>query len=72
MNLAELTKKRLFEIKRTGDPYNKMGWNVYEYEKSFDESTSVFRGDISPSQGRERTILMLHTLYPGCRVRVER
>lgn len=63
---------RLFEIKPTGDPYNRTGWDVHEYEKSFDERFCVFRGDLSPMQGRDNTIRYLRRHYPGCKVRVQR
>jgi hypothetical protein len=61
----------LFSINRTGDPFNKTGWDVHEYQHSFDETICTFRGDLSPSQGRDRTIQMLRSLYPGCKIRVE-
>lgn len=63
---------RLFEIVKTGDPYNRTGWDVREYAKSFDETTCAFRGDLSPMQGRDRTIRYLKRNYPGCKVKVER
>lgn len=62
----------LFEILRTGDPYNKTGWDVHEYEKSYDDNTCVFRGDLSPIQGRGNAVRTLKRLYPGCKVRVEK
>ena len=61
---------RLFEIVPTGDPYNRTGWDVREYADNYDEPTCTFRGDLSPIQGRERTIATLRRLYPGCTVRV--
>jgi hypothetical protein len=63
---------KLFEIVRCGDPYNRTGWDVREYKESFDEPTCIYRGDISPIQGRERTIRYLRRTYPGCKIRVER
>jgi len=62
----------LFEITRTGDPYNRTGWDVREYKNSFDEDTCIFRGDLGPIQGRDRTIRTLRRMYPGCKIRVER
>jgi hypothetical protein len=65
--------RKLFAIRQTGDPFNKTGWDVSEYENSFDEPTSIwFRGDISPIQGRDRAIRYLRRTYPGCKIRVER
>lgn len=61
---------RLFEIQTTGDPYNKTGWDVHEYQDSFEEQTCVFRGDLSPMQGRDNTIRYLRRLYPGCKIRI--
>lgn len=61
----------LFEILLTGDPYNKTGWDVREYEKSYDDGVCVFRGDLSPIQGRDNAVRTLKRLYPGCEVRVE-
>ena len=63
---------RLFVVAKCGDPYNKTGWNIYEYQNSFDDEFCVFRGDLSPSQGRDNTILMLRRSYPGCEIRVEK
>lgn len=63
---------RLFEIERCGDPYNKTGWDVREFGKSFDESTCIYRGDLSPMQGRDRTIRYLRRNYPGCKIKVVR
>lgn len=60
----------MFEIKPTGDPYSKHGWDVYEYKESFDEPTCVFRGDLSPVQGKRNTIDMLRRLYKGCKIQV--
>jgi hypothetical protein len=62
----------LFEIYPTGDPYNKTGWDVREYKHSYDEPTCIFRGDISPIQGRANTIAFLRQFYPGCKVRTTR
>lgn len=62
---------KLFEISRTGDPFNKTGWDVREYEKSFDDSTCIFRGDLSPIQGRDNAKAALRRMYPGCKVRVD-
>ncbi len=64
------TPPKLFEILPTGDPYNRTGWDVREYDKSFDETTCIFRGDISPVQGRENTKALLRRLHPGCKIRV--
>lgn len=61
---------KLFEIQRCGDPYNRTGWEVSEFEHSFDDRTAIFRGDISPMQGRDRTIAYLRRYYPGCKIRV--
>ena len=63
---------QLFEIVPTGDPYNRFGWDIREYKDSYDEPTCVFRGDLSPHQGRDATVRMLRRLYPGCKVRVQR
>ncbi len=63
---------RLFEIERCGDPYNRHGWDVREFQSSYDEPTCVYRGDLSPIQGRDRTIRTLRRMYPGCKVRVVR
>jgi hypothetical protein len=60
----------LFEIKQTGDPYNKTGWDILEYRENFNEPTCIFRGDLSPYQGRDRTIRKLRRMYPGCKIRV--
>ena len=64
--------KRLFLVKRTGDPFNRHGWDVCEFEKSFDDGTCIFRGDLSPVQGRDNAVRLLRRMYPGCVVRVER
>ncbi len=61
---------KLFEIFPTGDPYNKTGWDIREYDKSFDETICIFRGDLSPSQGCDRTVRMLRNMYRGCKIRV--
>lgn len=66
------TQSHLFEILRCGDPYNRTGWDVHEYAKSFDEDTCVYRGDLSPIQGRDRAIRILRRMYPGCKIRVRR
>lgn len=63
---------RLFEITSCGDPFNRSGWDVREYADSFDEDTCTFRGDISPIQGRDRTIHYLRRNYPNCKIRVQR
>lgn len=63
---------RLFIVKRCGDPYNRHGYDVQECEKSFDDRFVVFRGDISPMHGRDRTIRYLRRNYPGCKIRVEK
>jgi hypothetical protein len=63
---------KLFTVTPCGDPYNRAGWDVHEYANSFDEPTCVFRGDLSPIQGKARTIQTLRRLYPGCRIRVEK
>ncbi len=63
---------KLFEILRCGDPYNKYGWDVREYQESFEEDTCTYRGDISPIQGRDNAIRYLRRNYPGCKIRVER
>jgi len=65
-----MTPSRLFEILPCGDPFNRAGWDIREYRDSFDEDVCVFRGDLSPSQGRDRTVAMLRRLYPGCEIRV--
>lgn len=41
-----------------------------EYKNSFDEKICVYRGDISPIQGRDRAIAYLRKMYPGCKIRV--
>lgn len=61
---------KLFELVRTGDPYNKHGYDVREYENSYKDGYCVFRGDLSSIQGRERTKTLLRRLYPECRIRV--
>lgn len=63
---------QLFEIQRCGDPFNKTGWEVREYKDSFDERFPVYRGDLSPTQGRDNTVRLLRRLYPGCKIRVTR
>ena len=63
---------RLFLIKQCGDPYNRTGWEVGEFKDNFDEPTAIYRGDLSPIQGRDRTIFTLRRMYPGCKIRVER
>ena len=60
-----------FIIKPTGDPYNLTGWDILEC-KNFTDRFMIFRGDISPWQGRDRTIRMLRRAYRGCKIRVER
>lgn len=65
-------KRRLFEVLRCGDPYNRTGWDVREYQQSFDESICTYRGDLSPTQGRDNTIRKLRRMYPGCKIRVQR
>ncbi len=62
----------LFEIHRCGDPFNRTGWEVREYETSFDDRFCTYRGDLSPIQGRDNAIQLLRRLYPGCKIRVER
>ncbi len=62
----------LFEIKQCGDPFNKTGWDVREYQDSYEETTCTFRGDLSPIQGRANAVATLKRLYPGCTVRVDR
>jgi hypothetical protein len=64
--------QKLFEIAPCGDPFNKTGWDIMEYETSYSDQYRVFRGDLSPHQGREKTVAMLRRLYPGCKVRVTR
>jgi hypothetical protein len=63
---------KLFEILRCGDPYNRTGWDVREYEKSFDDIICIYRGDLSPIQGRDQTLRTLRQMYPGCKIRVTR
>lgn len=60
----------MFEIFPTGDPYNRTGWDVREYEKSYDDRFCIFRGDISPVQGKRNTILLLRRMHPGCEIKV--
>lgn len=60
----------LFEIYPTGDPYNRTGWDIREHEGKYNSGRCFHRGDLSPSQGRGRTIAMLRRMYPGCKVRV--
>ncbi len=62
------TSVKLFHIKPTGDPFNRFGWDISE--QHHDGGGWWFRGDLSPIQGRDRTIRTLRSLYPGCRVRV--
>lgn len=64
--------KRLFEIKHTGDPFNRHGWDIHEYAQSFNDDTCIFRGDLSPVQGRDNAIRLLRRMYLGCKIRVER
>jgi hypothetical protein len=70
--MARTGNVELFEIMRTGDPYNRTGWDVREYEKSFDDDICIFRGDLSPIQGRDNAIRKLRKMYPGCKIRVQR
>ncbi len=68
----ETTSVRLFELTPCGDPHTR-GWDVREYQDSFDEPTCTYRGDLSPltcSAAMARVFLKRH--YPGCRVRVSR
>jgi hypothetical protein len=59
-----------FEIKPTGDPYNRNGWDVTEVERVLGREPSYwFRGDLSPIQRRTNTIVTLRRMYPGCKVR---
>ena len=44
----------------------------YVSQGSFDEPTCVFRGDLSPIQGRDNAIRELKRLYPGCKVRIDK
>lgn len=60
---------RRFSIRPTGDPYNRTGWDVFEEDEN---KVTWFRGDLSPHQGRDRTVAMLRRTFPGCKVRVER
>jgi hypothetical protein len=62
----------LFEILPTGDPFNKNGWDVREYRTSYRDRFCIFRGDLSPIQGRDNAIATLKRLYPGCKVRINR
>ena len=62
---------KLFTIRPTGDPFNKHGWDVMECEHSLDDQIGIFRGDLSPNQGRDRTIRTLRDMYPGCKIRIE-
>lgn len=62
--------ERKFIIKPTGDPYNRTGWDISECE-DFADNIVIFRGDLSPHQGRDRTKMMLRRMYPGCKIRVE-
>jgi len=63
---------KLFSINRCGDSFNKYGWDVKEYEKSYEDRFCIFRGDLSPIQGRDRAIRYLKRAYPGCKVKVEK
>ena len=60
----------IFEIIRTGDPYNDDGWDIREYNESFDETVVIFRGDLSPIQGLDNAINRLKKLYPGCTIKI--
>lgn len=64
--------QKLFTIEPTGDPFNRTGWDIKECEHSLDDQIVIFRGDLSPIQGRDRTVRTLRRLYPGCKIRVER
>ena len=66
------TRRKLFEITPCSDPYMRTGWDIMEYEKSFDEETCIYRWDINPTYGRDKTTALLRSLYPGCKVRVTR
>jgi hypothetical protein len=70
--ILPITRQRLFEILPCGDPYNRYGWEIREYRDSFDEEFPIYRGDLSPIKGRDRTIQMLRALYPGCKIRTFR
>ncbi len=63
---------RLFEIGQCGDPFNRTGWDVREFENDLDEDVCIFRGDLSPIQGRDRCVRYLRRNYPGCKIRVSR
>lgn len=66
------TERKLFGIRKCGDPFNRTGWEVTEYKNSFEEDVCVFRGDLSPIQGRDKAVRKLRRMYPGCKIRVER
>lgn len=53
--------RRLFEIYPTDN-----GWNVRERQE---DGSWVFRGDVSPIQGRDRAIAILRRNYPHCVIR---
>ena len=60
--------RKHFEIMRTGDPYNKTGWDIHEIEEN---NSIIFRGDLSPIQGRDNAIWRLRRFYPGCKITVQ-
>jgi len=67
----EITRK-LFEITPSSDYKNRTGWDIYEYNKSFNEDIRRYRWDINPTYGRDKTTALLRCLYPGCKIRVTR
>lgn len=56
----------LFEIFPTGDPCNRTGWDVREYQGKTTDSACYFRGDLSPIQGKRNAVATLRHYYPGC------
>lgn len=64
------TDRLLFEIVPCGEPCTLNGWDIREYEHSYSDQTCIFRGDLSPVRGRERSKRIPRSLYPGYRVRV--
>lgn len=60
--------RKHFIIMRTGDPYNKTGWDIHE----IDGPDTIFRGDLSPIQGRDNAIWLLRRLYQDCKITVQK
>jgi hypothetical protein len=59
---------RLFEVMQCGDPYSRAA-EVREYATSFDDTSCIYRGDLSGLAGVRETERRLRRTYPGCKVR---